>query len=82
MTNAGHLELWHDLYVMLVTSAAALLGLLFVVTSLHLDEIVNNLVYRTRARSNSIFLLLTLVEAAAILTPQRVDLLGVRAHRA
>jgi hypothetical protein len=70
-------ELWRDLYVMIGTSSAALLGLLYVVTSLHLDEIVNNLVYRTRARSNAIFLIVTLIESALILTPQRVAFLGI-----
>jgi len=70
-------ELWRDLYVMIGTSSAALLGLLFVVTSLHLDEIVNNLVYRTRARSNAIFLIFTLIESALILMPQRTVLLGI-----
>jgi hypothetical protein len=75
--EAYRLELWRDLYVMLGTSSAALIGLLYVVTSLHLDEIVNNQAYRTRARSNSIFLLITLVEAALILTPQPMTWLGV-----
>jgi hypothetical protein len=70
-------ELWRDLYVMLGTSAAALLGLLYVVTSLHLDEIVNNTAYRMRARSNSIFLIIMLAEAALILTPQPMALLGL-----
>jgi hypothetical protein len=70
-------ELWRDLYVMLGTSSAALLGLLFVVTSLHLDEIVNNPGYRRRARSNSIYLVMTLVESALILVPQPIRLLGI-----
>ncbi len=70
-------EVWRDLYVMLGTSSAALLGLLFVVTSLHLDDIVNNPGYRQRARSNSIYLIMTLVEAALILTPQPMRWLGV-----
>ena len=42
-------EMWRDLYVMIGTSSAALIGLLYIVTSLHLNEIVNNVVYRTRA---------------------------------
>ena len=67
---------WRDLYVMLGTSSAALLGLLFVVTSLHLDEIIENPGYRARARSNSIFLIIMIVEAALILTPQPMTLLG------
>jgi hypothetical protein len=70
-------ELWHDLYVMLGTSFAALLGLLYVVTSLHLDEIARIAGYRVRARSNSIFLVIMLVEAALILMPQPVKLLGL-----
>jgi hypothetical protein len=69
-------ELWRDLYVMLGTSSAALLGLLFVVTSLHLDDIVNNPGYRRHARSNSVYLIMTLVEAALILTPQPIWSLG------
>jgi hypothetical protein len=77
MDAAYQPELWRDLYVMLGTSSAALLGLLFVVTSLHLDEIIKNSGYRVRARSNSIFLVLTLVEAALILTPQPMAFLGV-----
>jgi hypothetical protein len=77
MEPAHQLEAWRDLYVMLGTSSAALLGLLFVVTSLHLDEIVKNPGYRIRSRSNSIFLIVTLVEAALILTPQPMPLLGL-----
>ena len=42
MESAEPIQVWHDLYVMLGTSSAALLGLIFVATSLHLDEIVNN----------------------------------------
>jgi|SRR5665213_4133176 len=76
MDPASHLKSWHDLYVMLGTSSAALLGLLYVVTSLHLDEIVNNPVYRNRARSNSLYLIITLVEATFILAPQPTVVLG------
>src|SRR5665213_3372408 len=76
MENAYHPEKWHDFYVMLGTSAAALIGLLFVVTSLHLEEIVNNRVYRARARNNAIHLLLMLVQAGAFLVPQPSAVLG------
>jgi hypothetical protein len=76
MEMTHQLEPWRDLYVMLGTSSAALLGLLYVVTSLHLDEIVNNGVYRNRARSNSLYLIITLVEAALVLTPQPMAMLG------
>jgi hypothetical protein len=70
------IEPWRDLYVMLGTSSAALLGLLYVVTSLHLDEIARNSVYRMRARSNSLYLIITLIEAALVLTPQPLATLG------
>lgn len=69
-------ELWHDAYAMLGTAAAALIGLLFVVTSLHLNEIVNSPVYRLRARNNSFYLLTLLVEATLILIPQPTAILG------
>jgi len=77
MEHAYQRELWHDLYVMLGTSSAALIGLLFVVTSLHLKEIVNNPIFRLRARRNSIYLIITMVEAALILTPQPIVALGI-----
>jgi hypothetical protein len=76
MENVYLPELWHDLYVMLGTSSAALVGLLFVATSLHLDEIVNSPIYRIRARNLTLHLIVTLVQAAAILTPQPIVVLG------
>jgi hypothetical protein len=76
MTVAQELESWHDLYVMLGTSAAALLGLLFVATSLHVEEIASDLVFERRARSNTLHLTFALAEAAAILTPQPLVTLG------
>jgi hypothetical protein len=75
--SAHQLESWHDLYVMLGTSSAALIGLLYVVTSLHLDEVVNNPASRRHARSNSLYLIITVVEAAIILTPQTGLFLGI-----
>ena len=70
MEHSYQMEQWHDLYVMLGTSSAALIGLLFVATSLRLDGIVSNRVYRIRALYNSIYLIMTLVHAALVLTPQ------------
>jgi hypothetical protein len=71
------IEPWRHLYVMLGTSSAALLGLLYVVASQHLDEIVENASYRTRVYCNSLYRIITLVEAACMLTPQRVTYLGL-----
>jgi hypothetical protein len=70
-------DAWHDLYVMLGTSSAALIGLLFVSTSLHLDQIMNNQIYRIRSRNVTLHLIVTLIQAAAILTPQPMAVLGV-----
>ena len=77
MGNVYQPETWHDLYVMLGSSSAALIGLLFVVTSIHLDEIMNNPVIHFRARSNTLHLLSMLIAAILILTPQPVFVLGI-----
>ena len=69
-------EQWHDLYVVLGTSSAALIGLLFVATSLHLNEIVNNQIYRIRSRNITLLLIVMLVQAITILTPQPTSALG------
>jgi hypothetical protein len=69
-------DLWRDLYVMLGTSAAALIGLLFVVASLHLEEVMSNPVHRIRARNMTLHLLVLLVEATLVLTPQPMQALG------
>ena len=77
MENAYQPELWRDAYVMLGTAAAALIGLLFVVMSIHLDEISNNRVYRIRARNNLFYLFVMVVEATLILIPQPMRVLGI-----
>ena len=76
MDHAANLGSWGELYVMLGTSSAALLGLLFVAASLHLADLTNNPGYATRARYNNYFLLLTLFEAVCILTSQPPAALG------
>lgn len=76
MANDYQPELWRDLYVMLGTSAGALIGLLFIVTSLHLEEIMNNAYYQVRARNNMYYLLTLLGQAGLVLTPQPMTLLG------
>jgi hypothetical protein len=70
-------ESWHDLYLMLGTSSAALIGLLFVATSLHLTEIANEEIYRLRAQYTTLLLLITLLEATAVLMPQPFRILGI-----
>jgi hypothetical protein len=70
-------ELWHDLYIMLGGSSAALIGLLFVATTLHIREIVNNPMFKIRVQYSTLILIGTLIQAAAILTPQPARILGV-----
>ena len=62
---------------MLGTSSAALIGLLFVATSLHLAEIANEEIYRLRAEYTTLILLSTLVQSAAVLMPQSMKILGL-----
>ena len=70
-------HIWHDLYIMLGSSSAALIGLLFVATTLHVREIANNTMFKIRVEYSTLILMGTLVQAAAILTPQPVRWLGV-----
>jgi hypothetical protein len=68
---------WNEVYLMLGSSSAALIGLLFVATSLHLAEIANEEVYRLRAQYTMLVLLSTLLESMAVLMPQPITVLGV-----
>ena len=70
------IDAWHDLYVMLGTSSAALIGLLFIATSIHLDEVVSNPGFRVRSYNQTLYLLTLFVEAILILVPQPVSFLG------
>ena len=77
MENANHLELWSNIYFMLGSSSAGLIGLLFIVTSLHIDKIANNPVLRRRAYHRTIYLFILLIESVLILMPQAIKALGV-----
>lgn len=68
---------WNELYLMLGSSSAALIGLLFVATSLHLAEISNEDIYRLRPEYTMLSLLSTLLQGAAVLIPQTITFLGV-----
>jgi len=77
MSSAPLPDAWRELYAMLGTSSAALIGLLFVATSLHLREISNEEVFQLRAEYTTLILVSTLLEATAVLTPQPLQILGV-----
>lgn len=74
-------ELWRDLFVMIGSSAGALVGLLFIVVSLHFGRINELADHSMRvtiegAKFNTLHLLTVLVEAAAVLVPQPLAFLG------
>jgi hypothetical protein len=74
-------ELWHDLFIMIGTAAGSLVGLLFIVMSLHIDRISKRTDVNMRATIdgayyNTIHLLLVLAEAAVVLTPQPLSFIG------
>jgi hypothetical protein len=70
------IDAWQNLYVMLGTSSAALIGLLFIATSIHLSDVVSNPGFRVRSYNQTLYLLTLLVEAILILAPQPVWFLG------
>ena len=76
MENASQPALWRDVFVVLSSSSAALIGLLFIATSLHLNEIVNNPILRRRAFNNMGYLLIAFVEALFVLIPQPMLIFG------
>jgi hypothetical protein len=69
-------ELLRDVFIMLGSSSAALIGLLFIAASLHGKEVVNNPVFYRRAFNNTCYLLIIFVEALLILIPQPIHILG------
>jgi hypothetical protein len=77
MDTAYHPEAWKEFYVMLGGSIAALTGLLFVATSLHIAEIGKTPHFRTRAFGNTFELVGQLINSALVLTPQPVMWLGI-----
>ena len=77
MGNAYKIEFWHDLYVMLGGSAAALAGLIFIAMSLQIGAIAKNEVFRARASSNTFMIVTLVINAAAILVPQGTVALGI-----
>ncbi len=63
---------WHDFFMLLGTSAAALLGLLFVSVSIHLDALTGDVQSLAHETFNQFFLLLLLMAVCLVpgLTPQ------------
>ena len=62
---------WHDFYVALAGVSGALLGLIFVAVSLHLEEVSRHRVLRNRVRLNLVGLSLILLISMACLIPMQ-----------
>jgi hypothetical protein len=62
---------WHDFGVALVSASAALLGLVFVVVSIHLRAVVDDPVLRHRAEIILGLLAMTLAASAVLLIPSQ-----------
>src|SRR5947209_18290037 len=77
MHAAYHPEAWKEFYVMLGGSIAALTGLLFVATSLHVAEIGKTAHFRVRVFGNTFALVGHLINSGLVLTPQPVTWLGI-----
>src|SRR2546430_14325770 len=77
MDSAYQPEAWKDFYVMMGGSIAALTGLLFVATSLHVAEIGKTPHFRVRAFGNTFELVGQLINSALVLAPQPVIWLGI-----
>ncbi len=77
METAYRPELWHDAYIALCGAAAALTGLLFIATSLHIKTIANDLRLRYREAANTLLIVWLIVESALVLLPQSASALGI-----
>lgn len=67
---------WREAFVTLASSSAALVGLLFIATSLHIKEISDNPILRRRTFNNTCYLLAVFVQSILFLFPQPIDVLG------
>jgi modulator of FtsH protease len=76
MLNAYHPEAWHEFYVMSGGAIAALTGLLFVATTLHVERIAKTRHWQKRIFANTFSLIGALIESGLILIPQPADWLG------
>lgn len=76
MEHSNQPELLRDMFVMLGSASAGLIGLLFIAASLHVKAIIDNPVFCRRAINNTCYLLIILVQALLILIPQSMRILG------
>ena len=69
-------ELWREFFITLGSSAAVLVGLLFVANSLHLEKLSKDVLLHRRARNVLLIMMLLFLQSLAVLMPQDHALLG------
>jgi hypothetical protein len=77
MEAAYQPELWQNLYIALCGASAALTGLLFISTSLHVEEVMNVPILRVRASGAAAWSTMMIIEAAIVLLPQSYAMIGL-----
>jgi hypothetical protein len=75
--NSVQPELLREFFSTFANSTAALVGLLFVANSLHLDKLTKDPLLHRRARNVSLVMMLLFLQALAALMPQNHAVLGV-----
>lgn len=76
MATCYILKDWENLYVMLGAASATLIGFLFISVQLGIEKLQKEGVFQTRSRNSLVHLMITLVQAVAVLTPQLNGLRG------
>ena len=76
MEHAYVADRWHDVFVMVGSASAALMGLLFIALSLHVRPITRHPEMRGRARQTLASLLTVLALSLFMLIPQSGTMLG------
>jgi hypothetical protein len=70
-------ERWHEVFVVLGTSGAAVAGLLLVAASVRADQIMTVPYWRMRARSSTAGMLGVMIGSILVLAPQEPEILGI-----
>jgi len=74
--QAYRIEAWQTLYSTLCGASAALAGLLFIATSVHIQAIAKIEGLRIRAAANTFLIMVLVAEAGFVLLPQHPAVLG------
>lgn len=77
MDAAYQPELWQNFFIALCGATAALTGLLFISTSLHVEEVMNVPILRVRASGATSWSAMMIIETAIVLIPQSYAATGI-----